>query len=289
MKHPICITCDQATEMAPKPAPNVVGFLRDAAGQPADHWRERFKGATCFLVCGGPSLNSIDLTQLNRRGCLIAAVNQCGATHVRPHLWFSVDSPSHFHQAIWADPAIAKFGKIDKATLPTVERKNGKWVQCGDPACNFPNTWFFKWVRGWDAGSFFERTKVVFGGDWKMPSGPARYTRSVMLPAIRLLYWMGVRTIILVGCDFNMTPQASYAFDDPKDVTASGYNNTTFQILNEWFRQLHPVALSYGLRIFNANPESKLDGFPKLSYDDALRLASADFPAVETVRGHYRA
>ena len=52
-----------------------------------------YKGRSAFLVLSGPSLNDIDLTQLNRRGIVTMGVNNSWTVH-RPTLWTCVDGVS---------------------------------------------------------------------------------------------------------------------------------------------------------------------------------------------------
>ena len=54
-----------------------------------------YRGAAAFLICGGPSLLTHDLTQLQQRGVITLAVNNA-ATVVRPNLWCCVDDPGNF-------------------------------------------------------------------------------------------------------------------------------------------------------------------------------------------------
>jgi hypothetical protein len=70
--------------------------------------RNIFHGQSAFLVCGGPSLASHDLDQLQRRGILTMAVNNATAV-VRPQLWTCVDDPANFCDTIWPDPAVWEF------------------------------------------------------------------------------------------------------------------------------------------------------------------------------------
>lgn len=69
---------------------------------------DMYRGHSAFLICGGPSLTSHDLSLLNSRGILTMAVNNA-ATVVRPNLWCSVDDPGNFSDAIWYDAGITKF------------------------------------------------------------------------------------------------------------------------------------------------------------------------------------
>jgi len=245
----------------------------------------RYTG-TCFLVCGGPSLKSLDMTLLNQRGVMVAALNQAGATLVRPHFWFAVDDPCRFHESIWLDPAIAKFVPRSVLGKPTARWDGTAYVRTGRTAGSYPNVSSYRGVRsGFDPATFFTVPYVVWGGLYD-PHGERRKTRSVMLPALRTLHDLGFTRIVIIGADFHMEPRDPYAFDDPKDVESAAYNNRSYAILNEWFGQLRPFAEARGLAIQNATGGGALTAFERIGYETAVREAA--LPSNPHVAGHYR-
>lgn len=283
-----CLTCEDYRERPIAPAPQVGGFLVNAKGESGDALANTYQGASCFLVCGGPSLNQTPLELLNNRGILVAAVNQAGATHVRPDLWFSVDDPAHFHAAIWSDPHVMKFARIDQASKSIVQRSGERFTPTGQTANRSPNTWFFRPTKGIRPTQFLAEKRIVWGGTANL-DGKSLEKRSVMLVALRLLFWLGVRTVYLVGADFRMTPESTYAFDDPKDRHACGTNNNTYRILDGWFSQLRPTFEDHGFHVLNATPGSHLTAFDRIDFRAAVARVTQQFPKVETVKGHYRA
>src|SRR5690606_6482166 len=52
--------------------------------------RNQYKGATAFLVCGGPSFAEVDHSRLRQPGILTMGVNNSVKTF-RPNLWVAVD------------------------------------------------------------------------------------------------------------------------------------------------------------------------------------------------------
>jgi len=248
--------------------------------------RDQYAGASVVLCCGGPSLAEMDLSPLQQRGVMVAAVNQVAATHVRPQFWFSVDEPARFAEPIWTDPGILKFVPIGWATVGTARWNGTAYESTGRMANSYPSTLFFRNTKdGWRAEDFFETPKVVWGGSVSV-NGQPREVKSVLFAALRLLDWLGFRRIILLGADFYMTPQRTYAFPDPKNQHASQTNNNTYAFLNHWLGLLRTVAAARGLVIQNATPGSRLEAFERVEFHEAL--ASITIPPAAHVAGHYQ-
>src|SRR5574343_1479552 len=66
---------------------------------------DTYRGRSVFLVCGGPSLLTLDYARLKDPGIITMGLNNSPPT-VRPNLWCSVDSPDHWIRSIWLDPTI---------------------------------------------------------------------------------------------------------------------------------------------------------------------------------------
>lgn len=86
-----------------------------------------------FLVCGGPSLNYLDTSQLGDRGIFSLGVNNvCG--HVPASAFVCSDPPSKFHWGIHCDPKIMSFFPSPKLTgrRAKIRRKlpEDKWADC---------------------------------------------------------------------------------------------------------------------------------------------------------------
>lgn len=251
--------------------------------------RDIWKGGTVFLCCGGPSLSQMDLTLLERRGIIVAAVNQVAATHVRPHVAITVDKSAHFHSSIWNDPAILKLARYETRNDRIAERDGDAWKATGPSARDFPGTLFYQTSNKFDAASFLTAGSVVWGGEAQL-NGKTRETRNVMLAALRLLYWMGARRVVLIGCDFHMQAGQSYAFAESKNHHAAGFNNNTYSILDGWFRELRPHFEASGYHVLNATPGSHLTAFDRINYQQAVESAAAGItPATPTsVAGLYK-
>jgi hypothetical protein len=260
--------------------------LANARGQSAAPLKDIYAGRSCFLLCGGPSLRDTDFSLLDQPGILVAAVNNA-ATLFRPHLWFCVDNVAHFHESILRDPAIVKFTKQNRSNDRFRTWSQHEWKTVETRISQLPNFWFFEHVAGFDATTFLTQPYPTWGTT-KKTDPEKRGTRSCMLPAIRILYWLGVRTIYLLGCDFHITPEQSYAFDDPKNVRACGSNNNSYARLNRWFAELVPHFHEHNLQVFNCTPDGNLTAFPRLSIGQAVAEARKDYPREIITRGLYR-
>ena len=258
--------------------------MRDSRNLETTALRNLLRGATTFLVCGGPSLKHQDLTQLERRGVWSLAVNNAAGLY-RPSAFICADPPSKFHNGIWLDPQVMKF-----IPIPKLSPKRGKlrWktengFQHLDTTANdAPNVWGFD-RRSWMApdDSFFLDPQAAWGNhnDGVLRTGESK-TVCTMLLAVRMLYYLGSRTIFLLGVDFGMSPEHGYAFNQARDQAACDSNNQQFSIVNDWLCRMQNdgVFSRFGLKIFNCNQHSGLRAFPYVPYDAAVRFALRNYP-----------
>lgn len=238
--------------------PSTAGYLRDRSGRPVE-LGGLHKGATVFLVCGGPSLNRMDLSVLERRGVLVAAVNQVAATHVRPQLWFSVDDPSKFHESIWKDPGVLCFTKRKYLKKAVWETRDGD-RKAGPKAQDLPA------VVGYDHRSEWPCDFLDGAPSW----GRDGYFKSVFVVALRILADLGVKRICLLGADFHMDPTQAYAFDQDKDHGAANSNNGYYARMNRDLPAVWKTLLSVGCEVVNCTPGSHLTAFPTSTLADEI-------------------
>src|SRR5688572_6436907 len=104
-------------------------ILYNVEGQPLD-LEGLYHGASTFLCLAGPSLATLDLSLLDKRGIVISSLNNVAATNVRPHLWFTADHPKQFCDIIWKDPAIMKFVPDDNIDKSFYIRDDKNRPQC---------------------------------------------------------------------------------------------------------------------------------------------------------------
>lgn len=245
-----------------------------------------FRKGCCFFIGGGPSLNTQNLSLLQQRGIFTLAVNNIAARHIQPNIWMAADDMKSYHDIILNDPTIWKIVKADR--YHAIKTK--------------PNVMYFKWNEAFNVDTFLTEPTVNFGccnphSGGGSPYGPnkkidslgCKGRRSIMLSAMRIMYYLGFRTIFLLGCDFNMqfaqhstiTPKGNkqpYAFEQHKWKGGVDSNNRGYEILNKRFTALVPFFQKSGFEIFNCTPGSKLTAFPTMDYNKALSIVLKDIP-----------
>jgi hypothetical protein len=237
-----------------------------------------YKGSSAFLILGGPSFgelikdkNKIEINSskfLSKKDCLkypgiiTMSVNNTPKTF-RTNLWTCVDDPTHFIKSIWFDPIIQKFVPLDHAEKFVFD--NEKWKMTDTRVGDCPNVIFYRRNEKFQAEQFLTENTFNWGNHGDFGGG-----RSVMLVAIRMLYYLGIRKIYLLGCDFKMSKESKYHFGQGRTTSSIKGNNETYAKLMQRFSSLRPVFDQYGLGVFNCNPESNLKIFPFVSFDEAI-------------------
>lgn len=233
---------------------------------------DMYRGRAAFLICGGPSLTTHNLSLLLERGILTMAVNNA-ATIVRPHLWCSVDDPGNFSDAIWADPAILKFVPLCHMEKPFRQRNaNGELIPSLEKVGDMPAVFGYRRNEAFVPEQFLQEDTFNWGNHGKrVDSLGCKGSRSVMFVAIRMLYYLGVRQIFLIGCDFRMQEgRQNYAFEQDRSRSSIRGNNSSYAIMNQRFTALLPHFAEAGLQIANCTPDSGLKVFPYSPYEQAI-------------------
>ena len=204
-------------------------------------------GGHCVFVGSGPSLRGLDASLLRRRGIQVFAVNNVAARTVRATLWACTDEPDSFHPCIWLDPTLPKM--ITKEHYIKVK--------------HYPNVFYYVKNEEFKVSTYLEEDTVNFGNDkYSVDELGNKGRRSTMLCAIKLMYYLGIRHIYLLGCDFHMKYGEPYCFEQKKWTGGCESNNIGFDILSSRFQALLPEFEAKGLHIVNCTPESKLEVFP---------------------------
>lgn len=234
--------------------------LHDARGEADDSLRDRWPG-TWYYLGGGPSLAAVDLTAL--QGHQVLAVNSVAELFPRPTVWLGVDPPDdppdRFRGVPWDVEGVLKL-------LP---RGLAGCDAAGEAAYERPNTRFFLRNHRFLPETFLAERTVNWGSDVPFGSG-----RSVMLAALKLLWYLGAARVVLLGVDWWMDPARPYAHSATKDERACAMNNKKFAILEERFRALNPYLERAGMIVVNATDGSRLRAFPATSL--AYELANED-------------
>jgi len=247
-----------------------------------------YKGRSAFLVLSGPSLNDIDLTQLDRRGIVTMGVNNSWTVH-RPTLWTCVDDPGRFIDTGWKDPGVLKFVPVCHwGRKLRIQAKDGTMRDSTFQVAQMPSVLFFRRSNHFDHERFLTGDTVPWGNDPKSTDSLGiKGKRSVMLVALRLLHHLGFRTVYLLGCDFRMAADHKYAFDETREAAAIKHNNVLYDSLSRRFAALLPHFEKHRFRVVNCSPGSGLGVFERMPYEEAIAAASAECSKPINTQGWY--
>lgn len=278
-----------------KTQPRTEGWLANAMNEPAESMFARYRGASVFLCGGGPSIGRQDLSVLDRRGVFIAAMNAIGCNpkvRIRPNIWFSVDQNSNFHPSIFADPYITKFVRHSWRRVPTRKAEanpEDELLRGGPQARKHPNILFYNYKFGSFKGDdFLSRPRPPWGYEWSRSPGDRNQTRSVFFPSIYILYWLGFRTIFLLGTDLSMNVGNEYAWSAGiRDKSHAAGNNLSFLGIRKFFTKCKAHFEDCGLKIYNCSGRSKLAAFPRIELPKAVDYVTAHCPEPTRIKGLY--
>lgn len=265
--------------------------FKTVSGQPL--WLRNTQKGSAFLICGGPSLKTLDLSQLQRRGIWTLAINNAGCLF-RPNAMVCVDPPDKFHHALWTDPYIQKF-------VPYGFSKYGLRIKEGDTFSkmmegerhitprDMPNVVVYTRNPCYDPDTYLERSDICWGVSkkWHMRTKRPRVLNS-MFAAVRIIYELGFRILYLVGCDFHMSPESPYAFSQQGDSQKAISNNGSYAKMNSMFEELRPRFEAKGFHVFNTNPDSGLTAFDFVSFSEAVKCATVASDPLDTVGWYER-
>jgi len=228
------------------------------------------RGSPVFLIAGGPSFASVDQSPLKQPGVMTMTLNNA-VKSFRSNMWICVDDPMSFIKSVWLDPTIMKFAPLDHTEKFVFD--NEKWEESEIHIGDCPNIMYYRRNEHFRAKQFLFESTVNWGCHKDHGGG-----RSVMHAAIRILFYLGVRDIFLLGVDFKMDDKVKYHFDQDRSVGSQKGNTKTYGLLNERFTQLKPYFERHNLNIYNCNPDSGLTVFPHIDIKEAIRYATSRLP-----------
>ncbi|NUQ65976.1 MAG: hypothetical protein HUU20_26240 [Pirellulales bacterium] len=250
---------------------------------------DMYRGAAAFLIAGGPSLRSHDLGRLEEPGVLTCALNNAGSV-VRPRLWVSVDDPGNFCDVIWRDPGIVKFVPLCHMEKHfAVRNEQDELMASEEVVGDMPGVFGFRRNEVFAAERWLYESTLNWGNHSEVVDAYGnKGSRSVMYVALRLLFYLGVRRLYLLGCDFRMEyGKQNYAFEQGRTRASVRGNNESYRILNVRLAHLKPYFDHEGYEVYNCTPGSGLTVFPFLSYEDALAEIRGRMPAKVVTEGMY--
>ena len=251
--------------------PLVVENVRGEATCLRDLW---VRGSSAFYVCGGPSLRELDVSRLAERGIVSLGLNN--AAGYAPVTAFCHSDPSgKFHPGIWFDPCIMKFVPRPKMGYKLAVKHEGKFYLIDKTARDCPNVWAFKRCEDFVPETFFTRDGATWGNNQAaVDRGASPHFLFTFFLGFRLLHYLGVRRVFMLGVDFG---GSSYAFGQ----RLGGCNSGSYLKARKWCDQLAPVFDEFGFEVFNCNRESGLKTFPHVAFSEALEEVRGYVPRGE--------
>jgi hypothetical protein len=188
-----------------------------------------------------------------------------------------VDDPSRFSLSMWLDPTIQKFVPLaafakplwDNRLLSAKGKTEQQWCPTQIRPADCPNVIGYLRNERFNAARFLYEDTINWGCHARFGGA-----RSVMLPALRILFLLGFRRIYLLGVDFEMTPRKKYHFSEDRPPGAIRNNMRTYAKLQAWLAALQPYFLKEGFIVRNCNPASKMTAFPFIPLDEAVAEAT---------------
>lgn len=269
------------------PANNDPLIWTDRNKNPIGHvLRDLWRPNAGFLVGGGPSLRTIDLSFLRERGIVSLGINNvAGYAPVRA-MTFS-DPPEKFCHAIFFDPTIMKLVPVPKLTKRVRAKKpDGTFSFTSLRVMDCPNVWGYQRDSVWEANTFLTREHATWGRSRGSEIDPAHGKEKILFTfflGLRLLHYLGCRQIFLLGVDFQMAESdgqgPGYAFAQARTTGAAAGNNNHYRKAQSMCLELLPHFREHRFEVFQTNPHSKLTAFPHLPLTQAVQLARGLVPA----------
>lgn len=227
-----------------------------------------------FLVCGGPSLKTFDLELLRGRGVVSLAINNA-AGYAPVTAWTFSDPQYKFHWGQFTDPKVITFCPAPKLCRHVRVKVPGapdgfEFSDLRVQDC--PNTWGYSRKTVFDAETFLTTPYAHWGFGGKQGTDRSFTNLNTMFLGLRLLCYLGLKTIFLVGVDFNREPGSWYAWAQDKGGGGAWHKSI------ELCRRLRPVFEAAGISVYNCNPESRLTVWPHHDYEAAIAHARGPVP-----------
>lgn len=262
-------------------------FLLYTASGESINLENHYLGEPVILICGGPSLRDVDFSSICESGITTMGMNNSWNVY-KPDLWCSVDPASTFSNRGWADPQIMKFAPVSEMRTRLRQKRDDDFVVLSKTPGKSPNTLFFKRSVGFQPDSFLSQPTLNYGErGGRIDCTGIRGSRSVMLAAIRLLYYMGFRRVYIIGADFEMGDGDHYATGERHDQHTITGNNGTYDALNHRFGELRQHFDDAGFNVVNCTIGGKLEAFDRDTLEIVLEKEKRLSPVGHDVSGWY--
>jgi hypothetical protein len=140
--------------------------------------------------------------------------------------------------------------------------------------------------------NFLYEKDISRGNDKKHgPEGPQANGMprviNTIFTILRIAFYLGFRRAYLLGCDFEMSPNQPYSFNQQKWGNAANSNNGTYQQLTYCLDQLKVQFDKASFKVYNCNPASKLWTFDFIDFEQAVAQATRHFTEELDCNGWY--
>ena len=230
-----------------------------------DLWKDQ----KVFLLCNGPSRNTLNLDLLYQPGVMTMTINN-GGHSFRSNFWTAMDSPRKFMSSIFKDPKIMKFVNLRHISKPYFNDHDSSTHLVHTS----PNVIYIKRNVRAELDGWFNDDDI----GWNTTKECGN-TRCSMLAAIHILYVLGFRTIYIIGADFEMNPRQPYCFSEIKGTGSVKTNNTSFSKLLKFFKDIQPELKKVGLQLFDAQGTRLSESLPTINYTEAVNNCVIDTSA----------
>ena len=225
----------------------------------AGHWAP----SPAFLVCGGPSLRHLPVERLRERGVVSLGINNAAAFAPCSAFAFG-DQQWKFHPSLYADGKCLAFVPNGKMNHRCRVRYEDGFHFLDQPVRNYPAVYGYGRRTGFNAETFLTDWFAQWGYSRAQPDSPFTCICSMLL-GFRLLHYLGCPRVYMIGVDFHNTAELPYAW---KGNRTSGNGRWSKQ--DQYLKDLRPVLEAAGMRVFNANPESKSEAFEQVTWAEAI-------------------
>jgi len=234
-----------------------------------------------FLCCGGPSYRKMNTAMLNLPGVGTVGVNNTARDLNCDFAVFS-DPAEKFHHGIMLDHKVCKFVPEPRLKDHFRVKHQNKWHRVPFRVRDCPNTFGFKRNQNFNPETFLTEDSACWGVDKKALTKRGNKHEKMLntfFLGLRVCHYLGIRRLYLLGVDFNMSRGSEYAFapisgNEGRHVT----NKNSYRIATSWCRMLKPYFDAAGFEVYNCNPESRLDVFPHVPFDYAIKDAIGSCP-----------
>ena len=230
-----------------------------------------------FLICGGPSLLKFDLEPLRERGVMSLGVNNVAALAPVRAMCFS-DPPEKFHNGIFLDGAILKFVPVSKLSKRIRIRNpdTRKLVFSTANVNHCPSVFAYRKDARWRTNDFLTADCATLGSGKDCPLWQSRGSKKeekiifTFFVGIRLLHYLGIRNVYLLGVDFSMDASRGYAFQQKRNEGMAMGNNRYYRDASRMLKELKPIFEAADFHLFNVNPDSHLTVFDYVPFEAAV-------------------